>query len=215
MHADHESHRDEVVRYWIILTIAIFTAWLEFWGAHESSSRALATDAWHVVSDSASIVASLIVAYLVRGHANHHRTTRIRAWGARLSALLLTLAAVRVAADVMERLTDPPAVAGDTMLAIAAIGMACNGLQLVVLLGGVGRWLHLWSCPCATHRSMKRHILSDMALSGAVVFGSIGVILTGSRWLDPALAIIAVCWIIHLAFDLFMHPAGNGDGHAH
>ncbi|WP_294538606.1 cation diffusion facilitator family transporter [uncultured Rhodoblastus sp.] len=154
-----------------------------------SNSVALLADAGHNLGD----VLGLLVAWLASELARRAPTVRFT-YGLRGSSILAALfnavfLLVTVGAiswEAVLRLGSPEPVAERTVMIVAAIGIAVNGLTAWLFASGGKNDINL--------RGAFLHMASDALVSAGVVVAGLVILLTGWLWLDPvvSLAINAV-----------------------
>src|SRR4029078_1880865 len=86
------------------------------------------------------------------------------------------------------RLRDPPAVAGLTMIWVAAAGVLVNGITAWMFVGGRKRDLNI--------RGALLHMAADAAVSAGVVVAGFIILKTGWSLLDPVSSLIIVAIIL-------------------
>jgi len=175
-------------------------------------SMALLADAGHNLSD----VAGLLIAWGGIALARRAPSDRFT-WGLQRSPILAALAnaLILVAAcggiifESLHRLTQPLAVSGDMVMAVAAVGILINlGTALLFLRGRKGD---------VNIRGAYLHMLADAGVSAAVVAGGLVIRQTGWAWVDPVLGLVVAAVILKgtwglltesLALALDAVPAG-------
>jgi cobalt-zinc-cadmium efflux system protein len=177
-----------------------------------SNSVALIADAGHNLGDVLGLVCAWAAMYLSRrppGGRFTYGLGRSSVLAALANAVLLLVACGAIAWEAVGRIAAPPAVAGRTVMGVAAVG---------IFLNGVSAWLlHSGSHDDLNRRSAFIHMLGDAAVSAGVLVSGTVIVLTGWSWLDPAvsLAIVAVILVstwgllrdsVHLSLDAV--PAG-------
>lgn len=154
-----------------------------------AGSMALVADAGHNLTD----VAALLIAWAARvaaGRPSSARFTYGFKSGSILAALgntaLLLVAVGAILVETVRRFAEPAPVAGGTVMVVAAIGIAINGITALLFARGREHDINL--------RAAFVHMAADAAVSAGVVLAGLLVLLTGWRWIDPAasLAIVAV-----------------------
>ncbi|MFN3278671.1 MAG: cation diffusion facilitator family transporter [Paracoccus hibiscisoli] len=149
-----------------------------------TGSLALLADAAHNLTD----VAGLLVAWGAAVLAGRAVTAR-HSWGlgratilaALFNAIAILVGVGAVTWEAVQRLSDPVAVPGLTVMLVALIGIAVNtGSALLFMSARKGD---------LNARGAFLHMAADAAVSGAVVLAAAGILLTGWDWLDPAVAI--------------------------
>jgi len=154
-----------------------------------SNSVALIADAGHNLSDVLGLVCAwgaLLLGRRPPGAKFTYGLGRSSVRAALANAVLLLLACGAIAWEAVSRLGSPPPVAGWTVMAVAAIGIALNGISAWML--------HAGSHGDLNRRSAYLHMLSDAAVSAGVVLSGLLIIWTGWSLIDPlvSLAIVAV-----------------------
>jgi len=162
-----------------------------------TGSLALLADAAHNLTDVAGLVIAWGAAVLAKrvGSASYTfgygRSTILAAM---LNATAILIGVVVVVWTAAQRLHSPVEVPGLTILLVALVGIAVNsGSALLFMrtqkddLNAKGAYLHM---------------AADAAVSGAVVLAAAGIMLTGWRWLDPAVAIAVSLLIAFTAWGL-------------
>ena len=92
-----------------------------------------------------------------------------------------------IAWEALGRLAAPPAVAGATVIGVAASGIVING---------VCAWLlHAGSHGDLNRRSAFIHMLGDAAVSVGVLLSGALILLTGWSRLDPIVSLLIVAAI--------------------
>ena len=106
-----------------------------------------------------------------------------------INAVLILMASAVVIVEGLQRLVEPVAVVGVPVAVAAAVGIAVN-LGSARLFGGDHNH-------DLNRRAAVVHLLTDAAVSAAVLVSALLVHLTGWNWLDAATAIgvgLAVAW---------------------
>jgi cobalt-zinc-cadmium efflux system protein len=156
-----------------------------------SNSLALLADAGHNLSDVLGLALAWIATVLVRRSPTRRRTyglSRTSILAALANALLLLFAAGAIAFEAILRLPAPPPVAGNTVMIVAAIGIAINGVSAWLFAAGAKSDLNV--------RGAFLHMLADAAVSAGVVLAGLGMRYTGWLWLDPATSLVIAVVIV-------------------
>jgi len=175
-------------------------------------SVALLSDAAHNFGD----VIGLLLAWGAHRLAQRRPSAR-RTYGLRRStilaslanALVLMVAIGGVSWEAVERLWQPTAPAGRTMIAVAAVGVVLNAGTALLFARGERH--------DANVRGAFLHLAADAAVSLGVVVAGLLVVATGLVWIDPlvslliAVVVLASTWsllrdALNLALDAV--PAG-------
>ena len=152
-------------------------------------SMALLADAGHNLGDVLGLLTAWSAAVLSRRRPSARFTYGLGSTSvlaALLNAVVLLVVTGAVAAEAVRRLLQPQPAAGFVIMAVAAAGIAVNGITAGLFASGRKGDLNV--------RGAYLHMLSDALVAvGVVVAGGL-ILLTGWSWLDPAvsLAISAV-----------------------
>jgi cobalt-zinc-cadmium efflux system protein len=157
-----------------------------------SSSMALVADAGHNLSD----VLSLALAWGAAAAAKKPSSGRFT-YGYKSSTILAALAnaallLVAVGAILFEtigRISEPPAVQGETMVWVAAVGIAINTATALLFFRGRKDDLNI--------RGAYLHMAADALVSLGVVVAGLLILWTGQRWIDPVASmaiVVVIAW---------------------
>jgi cobalt-zinc-cadmium efflux system protein len=154
-----------------------------------ANSLALLADAGHNLGDVLGLLLAWGAAWLARRRPTFRRTYgygRSSILAAVLNAMILLIAVGGIAVEAVGRFFHPEPVAGGTVMIVAAIGIAVNGLTAFLFAAGHRHDLNI--------RGAFLHMLADAAVSAGVLLAALLIALTGQLWLDPAasLAVAAV-----------------------
>lgn len=154
-----------------------------------SNSMALLADAGHNLSDVLGLVVAWVASVLSRRPASQRFTYGLRGssvLAALFNAVFLLIAVGAIGWESILRLLDPQPVAGWTVIAVAAVGIAINGATAWLFASGREGDLNI--------RGAYLHMAADAAVSLGVVGAGFVIMATGWLWLDPvtSLAIVAV-----------------------
>jgi cation diffusion facilitator family transporter len=207
--AGHERHERRTL--WVVaLTAAMMAA--EIAAGLAFGSMALLADGFHMATHAGAMgVAAFAYAY-ARRHARDARFTfgtgKIGDLAGFASALALALFAVGIAAESVERLFVPAAVAFREALWVAALGLLVNLVSAWLL--GAGHDHHDHGHDHAHDHNLRSaylHVLAD-ALTSVL---AIVALLAGRHldwvWLDPAMGIVGAVVIARWAWGLMRDTA--------
>ncbi|RAL21886.1 cation diffusion facilitator family transporter [Thermoflavimicrobium daqui] len=209
-HHDHSHghHHHDVTRsgnrkgLMIALSITFGIMLLEFFGGLFTNSLALLSDSGHMLSDSSSLILSLVAIWFASRPASANKTFgyyRFEILAALFNGLTLFLIAGWIIFEAYERLLDPQQVSSLTMMFIAAIGLFANLASAWALMkkGDVKDNINL--------RSAYLHVLGD-------ALGSVGAIVAGLlmyffNWYiaDPIISVIVAILILKSAWGIINH----------
>jgi cobalt-zinc-cadmium efflux system protein len=156
-----------------------------------SNSVALIADAGHNLSDVLGLVCAWTAMYLGRrppGARFTYGLGRSSVLAALANAVLLLVACGAIAWEAVGRLATPPAVAGATVMAVAASGIVINGLSAWLL--------HAGSHGDLNRRSAFIHMLGDAAVSVGVLLSGALIMFTGWSRIDPIVSLLIVAAIL-------------------
>jgi len=154
-------------------------------------SVALLSDAGHNFGDALGLVIAWGAHVLARFNPTARYTYGFRSasiLAALLNGVILLVATGAIAWEAIGRFFEPGEVAGLTVMVVAAIGIAINGLSAWLLMSGQKADLNI--------RGAFLHMVADAAVSLGVVIAGALILLTGWNWLDPAVSIVISCVIV-------------------
>ena len=152
-------------------------------------SVALFADAGHNLGDVLGLLVAWVASVLVKRAPSARFTYGLRGssiLAALFNAIFLLLTIGGISWEAIQRLGRPEPVSGGTVMLVAAIGIAINGVCAWLFASGRKGDLNL--------RGAFAHMAADAVVSAGVVAAGLVILLTGWLWLDPlvSLAINAV-----------------------
>jgi cobalt-zinc-cadmium efflux system protein len=156
-----------------------------------TGSLALLSDALHNLGDALGLALGWGAAALARRPASARRTygwRRATLLAPLANSLILVAGAGALGWEAVRRLGEPPEVQALPVIVVAAIGIAVNAGSALLFRHGHAHDLN--------QRGAYLHLMSDAAVSLAVVLGALAMWKFGWRWLDPALAIAVTVVVI-------------------
>ena len=169
---------------------SVFVA-VEFGYGFIANSTALMADAGHNLSDVLGLLLAWGATRLARRSPNGRFTYGLRSTSilaALANAMLLLVACGAIGLEALQRLMQPPAVAGLTVIAVAGAGIVVNGLSALLFARGGQGDLNV--------RAVYLHMAADAAVSLGVVAAGVVMLATGWVWLDPAISLVIVAVIV-------------------
>lgn len=157
---------------------------------YASGSMALVADAGHNLSDVLGLAAAWTAAVLARRAPTPRFTYGLRGssiLAALFNAVFLLVAVGAIAWEAAMRLLDPAPVTETTVMVVAAIGIAINGITAWLFASGRHGDLNI--------RGAYLHMVADAAVSVGVVVAALVIMLTGWLWID-AVTSLAICGLI-------------------
>lgn len=175
----------------------VFVAVEAFYG-WTTGSLALLADAGHNLGD----VAGLLLAWAAMAAGRMAPDLR-HSYGWRRGSILasftnavLLLAAMAVLLwEALQRFQSPQPVSGTTMMVVAAIGVAVNGLTAMLFMRGSHDDLNL--------RGAFLHMAADALVSVGVVLAGALYLWQGWNWIDPLVSILIGLIIVAGTWSLF------------
>ncbi|NVN86065.1 MAG: cation transporter [Rhodopseudomonas sp.] len=154
-----------------------------------SNSMALVADAGHNLSDVLGLLVAWSAAALSKRPPSARYTYGLRGssiLAALFNAVFLLVAVGAIGWEAILRLLTPEPVVGTTVMVVAAVGIAINGITAWLFASGRKGDLNI--------RGAYLHMMADTAVSAGVVIAGVVIMLTGWTWLDAAtsLAIAAI-----------------------
>jgi cobalt-zinc-cadmium efflux system protein len=155
-----------------------------------SNSTALLADAGHNLSD----VIGLLVAWGAAALSQRAPTARYTyglgsssILAALFNAMFLLTAVGAIAWEAIQRFSHPAPVAAKTVMIVAAVGIAINGVTAWLFASGRKGDINI--------RGAFLHMAADAAVSAGVVVAAGLILLTGWQWVDPAVSLV-ICAVI-------------------
>jgi cobalt-zinc-cadmium efflux system protein len=150
-----------------------------------ANSIALVADAGHNLGDVLGLALSwtaMILSQRAPSQTLTYGFGRGTILAAVANAVLLLLTVGAIAVEGVRRLFEPAAVAGATIMAVAAAGIVVNGVTAWLFMSGRKDDINL--------RSAFLHMASDALVSLGVVVAGAAILLTGWNWLDPLVSVV-------------------------
>src|SRR4029079_13261035 len=157
-----------------------------------ANSMSLLADAGHNLSDVLGLVVAWAGAVMAKRAASPRFTYGLKKapiLAALANSLFLLVAVGAIGAEAIRRLFHPSSSDGETVIAVAAIGIAINGVTAMLFARGRERDINI--------RGAYLHMASDAAVSAAVVFAGFVILWTGQRWVDPVMSLavaVVILW---------------------
>ena len=174
-----------------------------------ANSMALLADAGHNLSDVLGLVVAYVGMLLVKRRPSPRFSYGLKKssiLAALINALLLLVAVGGIIAEAIRRLIEPEPSNGSTVMAVAAVGIVINGATALLFARGRKGDINI--------RGAYLHMVADAAVSAAVVVAGLAILLTGERWIDPAISLVVAAVILWGTWGLltestFMTLAGT------
>jgi cobalt-zinc-cadmium efflux system protein len=186
---DHSSaNYDKAFAIGVTLNLAYVAAEVVF--GLLAGSLALVADAGHNLSD----VLSLLLAWGA-SHLSQLQPTKRYTYGLRSSSILASLANAiilmivigAIAWEAIRRFRQPQPISGNTVMAVAALGVLINTITALLFFKGRQTDLNI--------RGAFLHMAADAGVSFGVVIAGFAISRTGLLWIDPVTTLIIVAVI--------------------
>ena len=162
-----------------------------------ADSVALLADAGHNFSDVLGLALAWGGATLARTPPSKRFTYGLRGssiLAALANAVLLLVALGAIVLEAVQRIGDPPAVAGATVSVVAAIGIVVNGATALLFARGRKGDINI--------RGAFLHMAGDAAVSAGVVVAGLVIWRTGIGWIDPVTSLVIAAVIFWQTWGL-------------
>ena len=162
-----------------------------------ANSVALMADAGHNLSDVLGLAIAWIASVLTRRAPSSRYTYGLGGssiLAALFNAVLLLLAVGAIGWEAVLRLFHPEPVASGTVMIVAAVGIAVNGVTAALFASGRKGDLNI--------RGAFLHMVADAAVSAGVVMAGLVILYTGWFWLDPLTSLVIVGVIVWTTWSL-------------
>src|SRR5438270_4922856 len=156
----------------------------------KANSMALLSDAGHNFSDVLGLTIAWAGGALARRGSSPRLTygfKKASILAALVNALLLFIAVGAIGAEAIRRLLHPAPAQGQTIMIVAAIGIAVNGITAMLFARGQHD---------LNVRGAFVHMAADAVVSVAVVFAGLVILSTGQQWLDPVMSLAVAAVIL-------------------
>ena len=196
-HHHHDHGHDDFTRAFavgIALNVAFVAVEVVF--GFRANSMALLSDAGHNLSD----VLGLFVAWgggvlALRGSSARftYGLKKASILAALANALFLLVAVGAIGLEAIQRLFHPTDTQGGVVMAVAAVGIAVNGVTALLFTRGQHD---------INIRAAFLHMASDAAVSAAVVFAGLVILWTHEQWVDPVMSLVVALVILWGSYGL-------------
>ena len=157
----------------------------EVWYGLAANSLALLADAGHNFGDVMGLLMAWGAIVIADWRPSNRFTYRMHAasiLSAFANGAILLLATGAIALEAIRRFSDPQPVASTTVIVVAVLAVAANGISAWLLSRGGKSDLNV--------RGAFLHMLADAGVSVAVIAAALGIMLTGWQWLDPVASLM-------------------------
>ena len=186
----------------VVLLVTATVMVVEVVGALLTGSLALLADAGHMATDAGGVVLALGASYLASRPAGPRSTFgyhRAEVLAALANALVLLGLCGYLAYAGVTRLDDPPSVEAGAMVLFALVGLAANGVSMVVLSRADGTSLNM--------RGAVNEVLADLVGSVLAIAAGVVILLWGWDRADPVASLVIAALIVPRALLLLRDSA--------
>jgi cobalt-zinc-cadmium efflux system protein len=167
-----------------------------------ANSIALLADAAHNFGDVLSLLLAWGAHVLARRLPTERFTYGFRSasiLSALINAVLMLVTTGGIAWEAVQRFSDPGEVAGLTVMVVAAIGIAVNGVSAWLLMAGRKDDINIGGA--------FLHLVADAAVSAAVVIAGALIFWFGWNWIDPLVSLLVSAVIVWGTWALLRESA--------
>ena len=163
-----------------------------------SGSMALLSDAAHNLSDVLSLIISYFANRLSKKDATERQTfgfRRSEILAAFINSATLTIIAVIIIIEAVQRLMTPVTVSTGWVIWLALASIAVNGLSAFFLRRDAHHNMNM--------RSAYLHLFTDMLTSVAVLLGGLAIRYLNWYWADSALSMAIALYLLYMSWGIF------------
>ena len=194
------------VRTLIVISITAVMMVVEITSGIAFGSMALLADGLHMTSHTVALSINAFAYVYARKHAHNEKfcfgTGKVNTLGGYTGAVLLTMFALVMVWESLERLISPVEIAFNQAIFVAVLGLFVNGLSVLILghhHDSSDRHNHhhdhnLWSA--------YLHVLADALTSLLAIFALLGAKYLGLIWADPAMGLVGAALVARWSFGL-------------
>ena len=164
---------------------------------YKANSLALISDAVHNFSDVISLLLAWCAMWLASKQPTQRHTygyRRASILAALVNAGMLLIAVGGIAVEAINRIQQPTAVAGWTVMLVAVIGILVNGGTALLFMRGRHGDLNI--------RGAYLHMAADAGVSLGVVVAALIIMATGWLWVDPAISLCIAAVVLASGWGL-------------
>lgn len=189
-----EKTKASVLGLAVVLTLGFSI--VELVGGIWSNSLALIGDAGHMVTDSASLLFALIANRIAQKGADHDHSFghgRVEVLAAFINGAVMLGVVAWIFYEAIQRIGEPPAVSGGSVMTIATIGLVVNLLVA---------WSLSRDRKNVNTRAALLHVMGDLLGSVAAISAGAIIYLGGPVIVDPILSMIVGLLLLHATYEI-------------
>lgn len=184
---DHDHSNRNTLLWAVAITLGF--AFVEAISGWLANSLALMSDAGHMFTDASALGLAAFAAWLAKrppSHRHSYGLVRAEIVAALINSLFMIVVVVSIIIAAIERLQEPRAVSGGTVMVIAFIGLLVN-LAVAWVLHRGEQTLNI--------RAALLHVMGDLLGSVAALIAGIVIYYSGWTTIDPLLSLL-ICALI-------------------
>ncbi|MHB1323845.1 MAG: CDF family Co(II)/Ni(II) efflux transporter DmeF [Coriobacteriia bacterium] len=200
----------------VVIALTAVTMVVEIVAGTAFGSMALLADGLHMASHTTALaITAVAYAYARRNAGNRHYsfgTGKVNALAGFTGAVLLAIFAAIMAWESFGRVMNPVEIAFDQAIWVAVLGLAVNGISVVIL--GVDEHPHDHESAAAGHhhdhnlRSAYLHVLADALTSVLAIGALLAAKYFGVVWVDPAVGLLGAALVTRWSWGLLKETGG-------
>ncbi|RJG14656.1 cation diffusion facilitator family transporter [Massilia cavernae] len=194
-HAHSIAGRSQSILGWAFGLTLLF-AGVEVFAGFIANSLALISDAGHMVTDAAALGLALMAQLIARRPPSSKHSfgfVRAEALAAFVNALVMLAVVGWIVYEASQRFSHPEAVQGNTVMIVAAIGLAINCIVA---------WVLSHDKDSLNTRAALVHVMGDLLGSIAALVAGAVIAMTGWMQIDPLLSVIVALLILKSTFGV-------------
>lgn len=198
-HGHHHESPSWGKAFFIGITLNVGFVIIEIIYGLAANSSALLADAGHNASDVLSLIFAWTAIWIATRKPSGKYTYGLRRstiLASMLNAALLFVAVSFIAWDAIRKISEPVAVAGNTVMIVAGIGVVINTATALLFMKGQKEDLNI--------KGAFLHMAADAGVSLGVVIAGLVIRLTGAYWIDPVMSFIIVAVIVYGTWGLLV-----------
>jgi cobalt-zinc-cadmium efflux system protein len=210
---DHSHHESDFTRAFLVgIALNVGFVVVEAAFGFTANSMALLSDAGHNLSDVLGLAVAWGGGFMAKTGPSPRFTYGLKKasiLAALANSLFLMVAVGAIGAEAVRRLFHPSPTEGGTVMIVAAIGIAVNGITALLFSRRGQGDINI--------RGAFLHMAADALVSVAVVFAGLVILWTGQQWVDPVMSLavaVVILWgsVGLLKESMWMSLAGVPSG---
>ena len=198
----HKTNEKNLRRVMVALVLTGAFMVVEVVGGIISGSLALLADAGHMLTDTMALALAAMAFHVSKRPPDGNLTfgyQRFQILAAFVNGLSLLAVVGWILFEAINRFFNPNEILGETMLVVAAAGLAVNLISFAVLHSGDQENLNI--------RGAALHVAGDLLGSVAAIVAALVIIYTGWTLIDPILSVAVAALILKSAWSLVKRSA--------